>query len=1053
MNQNRMRNYTGSDVARVNKVCLFNLEKTTKTKRTTQELKLGEWNVRTLLDSTENKNRAERRTALVARELQRYEVDIAALSETRFSETGNLVEELAGYTFHWCGKQRGERRDHGVAFAIKIELYNKLPQKPTPIYERLISLRIPLHKKRYLTIISAYAPTMTCTEDDKDQFYNRLDEVLNQCKDDKLILMGDFNARVGNDNKTWPGVLGAEGIGKINANGERLLGLCTQHELLITNTIFKMPNIHKTTWMHPRSKQWHQIDFVITRQKDRRDFNTTRVMRGANCNTDHQMIRSKIKLNFDTRTNRKENRKPPKLDVAKLKLKLNRKQYEEKTDKYVREKKLTQEEDTDKILESIKAVVIDAGKEVLGKPPRRHQDWFDENNEEISKLIDAKNNAHKVLLSSRASRSKTETYRKTCRELQKGTRKLKTKWWEDKAEELQYFANTNNMKGFYDGLKEVWGPRTNQPMQLKTLDGERLLTEDSQVLDRWAEHFSNLLNAPAAVSDSALNRLRSLPSADWMNAEPDFAEFQIALNSIKDGKAPGVDMIPGELLKYGGFETRHLLWQLITKLWNTEKIPQEWRDANLVTIFKKGDRTDCSNYRGISLLSIAGKVFARILLNRLTNHVSDAILPETQCGFRAGRSTIDMIFTLRQVQEKCIEQNRPLFVVFVDFKKAFDTVNRAALWCVLKRYGCPEKFVNLIKAFHEGMYARVCSNGQFSEPIKITNGVKQGCVLAPTLFSIYLSAVIEDAFRDSNKGVHIQSRPGADLFNLSNFKSKTKTKLCNVRELMFADDTALVAHTLEDMQDIVTAFAKSAHDFGLQINMKKTEVLFQPTPGSLAISQPIHIEGNILNNVSSFTYLGSTVTSDNNLDKELQNRMAKASSAFGRLTQRLWKNHNVPVNVKCKVYKAIVISTLLYAGESWTLHKTQVKRIHAFIMRHLRKIMNIKWWQHVSNKEVLRRAGYKCVHDLLIQRNLRWAGHVARLENTRLPKQILFSQLTDGHRGRGRPKLRYKDTIKRNLKDLSIPTADWCKLAEDRDRWRVLIHSKSVIVEDDGPAK
>ena len=136
-------------------------------------------------------------------------------------------------------------------------------------------------------------------------------------------------------------------------------------------------------------------------------------------------------------------------------------------------------------------------------------------------------------------------------------------------------------------------------------------------------------------------------------------------------------------------------------------VPQAWKDASIITIYKKGDRTDCGNYRGISLLSIAGKIFARILLNRLSTHLTPEVVPETQCGFRGNRSTVDMIFCLRQLQEKCIEQDRPLYMVFVDFSKAFDTVGRTGLWQLLKKYGCPEKFTTMIEALHTGMMATV----------------------------------------------------------------------------------------------------------------------------------------------------------------------------------------------------------------------------------------------------------------------------------------------------------------------------------------------------------
>ena len=127
-------------------------------------------------------------------------------------------------------------------------------------------------------------------------------------------------------------------------------------------------------------------------------------------------------------------------------------------------------------------------------------------------------------------------------------------------------------------------------------------------------------------------------------------------------------------------------------------VPQAWKDASIVPIYKKGDRTDCGNYRGISLLSTACKIFARILLNRLSTHITPEVVLETQYGFRGNRSTVNMIFCLRQLQEKCIGQDRPLYMVFVDFSKAFDTVGRTRLWQLLRKYGCPETFTTMRRA-------------------------------------------------------------------------------------------------------------------------------------------------------------------------------------------------------------------------------------------------------------------------------------------------------------------------------------------------------------------
>ena len=169
-----------------------------------------------------------------------------------------------------------------------------------------------------------------------------------------------------------------------------------------------------------------------------------------------------------------------------------------------------------------------------------------------------------------------------------------------------------------------------------------------------------------------------------------------AINRLKYGKAPGGDGIPAEVWKYMGAYLSNRLHRWIIKIWEEGHVPQAWKDANIVTIYKKGDRTECGNYRGISLLSAAGKIFARILLNSLSSHITPEVVPQTQCGFRLNRSTVYMIFFVRQLQEKRIEPNPPLYIVFVDFTKAFDTVGRPGLRQLLRKYGCPEKFTTMI---------------------------------------------------------------------------------------------------------------------------------------------------------------------------------------------------------------------------------------------------------------------------------------------------------------------------------------------------------------------
>ena len=146
-----------------------------------------------------------------------------------------------------------------------------------------MTIRVPLARNEHMLLVCAYAPTLTAEEDKKDEFYDDLDLVLrSKSSRDKVVLLGDFNARVGKRSDLWDAI-GPRGVGKMNAYGLRLLSLCSEHGLVITNTLFRLKNIHKTSWMHPRSKQWHLIDYIIAKSDQVREVYQTRVMRGAEC--------------------------------------------------------------------------------------------------------------------------------------------------------------------------------------------------------------------------------------------------------------------------------------------------------------------------------------------------------------------------------------------------------------------------------------------------------------------------------------------------------------------------------------------------------------------------------------------------------------------------------------------------------------------------------------------------------------------------------------------------------------------------------------------------
>ena len=214
---------------------------------------------------------------------------------------------------------------------------------------------------------------------------------------------------------------------------------------------------------------------------------------------------------------------------------------------------------------------------------------------------------------------------------------------------------------------------------------------------------------------------------------------------------------------------------------------------------------------------------------------------------------------------------------------------------------------------------------------------------------------------------------------------------------------------------MVHAFSDASPKFDLKINIKKIEGLHQSNC-TRTREEDIMIYGNKLNSVLDVTYLRSTMSSKGCIDDEIQGRMAKAGASFGRLHERLWNHHHVSMCVKGEICRAIVLSTLLYGAEAWTVYRQQVEKRLAFMMRHLRSITRITWTDKVTNKDILERTGLPSMDELLIRKNLRWTGHLMRMSPDRLPKQILYSQLSSGHRKRGRPRVQFKDTIKRNLK-------------------------------------
>ena len=422
------------------------------------------------------------------------------------------------------------------------------------------------------------------------------------------------------------------------------------------------------------------------------------------------------------------------------------------------------------------------------------------------------------------------------------------------------------------------------------------------------------------------------------------------------------------------------------------------------------------------------------MLTRLLEHVVDLVLPESQCGFRRGRSTIDMIFVARQLQEKCREQHQDLYLAFVDLTKALDTVNRDLLWNNLRKFGCPPTFIAILQQFHTGMCAQVVMTGSQSSRFPVEVGVKQGCVPAQIIFHLLLVAITLVSHRDlqSSDCVGIEYRLDGGLFNLRRLQAKTKTYSAMISALQFADDAAFPSHTVDRLQRSLDVMFVAYLRAGLMINATKTEILSTPSPDAPTFS----ISGNQLKNSENFTYLGLNLSFSGDLTNEIQRRINLASSAFGRLSKCVLGNQNQTIHTKIVVYSTVVISTILYGCETCVPYRRHIRLLESFHIRHLQLILGLRWWHKVTHSEIRSRAGTPTIESMLLHRQLRCLGHVIRMPHSRLPHCVLYGQLRLGHRSVGGQKKRLEDHIKSILRRCNILFSRVETLVSERATWR-----------------
>ncbi|VDM00774.1 unnamed protein product [Schistocephalus solidus] len=523
-------------------------------------------------------------------------------------------------------------------------------------------------------------------------------------------------------------------------------------------------------------------------------------------------------------------------------------------------------------------------------------------------------------------------------------------------------------------IKAIYGRGIKGTAPLLSSDGTKLLTEKSQILKHWAEHFRSFLNCSLVLSDSAIDRLPQVDTNDDLDLPPSLPETIRAVQQISSGIAPGSDAIPPEFYKHGESRLMAELTTLFQEMWRQEK------------------RHFVAQY--------ARKIFARTLLNRLNCHLEQGRLPESQCGFRRHRGTTDMIFAARQLQEKCQEMRNHPYTNFVDLTKAFDMVNRGGLWKIMQKFGCLEWFTHMARQLHDGMTARVTDNGTVSEAFAVTNGVKQGCILAPTPFILMFSAMLMDAYRDEQPGIRIAYRTDGHLLNSRRMQAPTRVSTTTVHDLLFANDCTLN-----------TDGGGHAKEHGpLRCRLRRFWIYNRYSQNGSTLSRNTRIDDEVAQRIckasQAFGRLQASMWNRHGIHccpTDLQSQSGfrsaaglrvespwyspvKASQAFGRLQAFVWNRHGIHLKTKLKMYKAVVLMTLLYGAETWTVYSNQSRKLNHFYLSCLRRILKLRWQDRMPDTEVLEWTGILSIPAMLRQVQLRLSGHLVRMDDERLPK-------------------------------------------------------------------